>query len=1303
MKKITAIFLFYLNMLMAPLWANQQEQVLQRIDYAQGLSNSAVISLYQDSQGFMWFGTYDGLNNYDGKTMETYRTDSKSSDKLLNNVIYGVNGADDHCLWISTSMGVNRFSIKDKCVKASFENFKEDEYKLFSNRKGVTWVLDNNRVFHYVPSCNNFKEIPQKYHKFSSELSFVDEKGQLWLFASVGNGVYCCQAKTKTDSEAPTYGTVRMNIHSHKIIYTFYQNGILSFIDEKNDLFLFDIERSIKIYIRNVGNVLARYGTLKGIITFHEDIVLAFVQNGLVKLEASRSYQERVIDSSIRIFCAYKDVRQDIIWIGTDGKGVMAYAKKHTLGKHLLYNKMEDRISRQVRSIYTTQTGDLWFGTKGDGLIRIPNYQDISNYKEAMQKVTVYTPMARKPLTQYTRGNSEYQVFGITPSRYFNGLWISAAEDPGLAYYDPKQDLLVPLEGKGVEKLSKVHKLFEENDSVLWVATADSGLCKITLKQAALSQSRISKEVTQFIFRRENKEIRSFYPMIVENDSIMWLGSLGYGLVRFNYRTHAYQVYTFGNEKTKSVNDVLCIHRQGDTFYLGTVSGMVKWQYKEQSSSEAMILGRNNGMLNDMIHGILEDEKGFLWLSTNKGIVKYNPRNDTFHTYYYSNGLQIGEFSDDAYYACPYTGNLLFGGVNGLLVLQKKEVEEIPYYPEVHIRTLKLGMQEVPFHQHYDRENNILSLKGFRASFTLSFIAPDYIEGDNYEYSYRLKGYDEEWTPFTQNNTASFGSVPFGDYDLEIRYKKDVFDSEFYEYVLPIHIQVPWYLSPWAIIIYILLLGTAAYYAILLMRQYYHREKLVKELMLHEKMNAASGSRELHDYMAYLSDLYRTCSLLRQQGGMSDAYYQSVDNQYEDLLNLSFLLDERWGETPVSEETNSLFHWRVTEFDVQATSDKVVRLLIGKGCRHLTDLIIEINSEEKVNLPESLFKSLLLHLYEQAERVQGTVHIKFSKENRYLVIMLQFAEKQEQIEQITKGTPYTLYRFAMQQLKAITTCNDNQLRIEIPLMPVDESLPSIAGQERKTVFLLESNKELSSIIQDILEPDYEVHIIESIQSAFIYLRKHAPDLFMIDTVMYLKEKQILLEYIEVNKGLLSNVPIVPLVTWKSSIRFSTVYAHLMADFVILPYNLTFLKKVVDRVTAHKSRNLAPAALSILENKAALDAGDASDAEQSAFAQQLRQVIENHLDKEDLTSAFVASELNLSTRQYYRKLKEISNFSSSEYIKNYRIERAATLLAETDLPIQEIIGKVGIQSRSYFYKEFANRFGMTPKIYKQTYR
>lgn len=312
------------------------------------------------------------------------------------------------------------------------------------------------------------------------------------------------------------------------------------------------------------------------------------------------------------------------------------------------------------------------------------------------------------------------------------------------------------------------------------------------------------KSQKRYHFFYEQKEITMFYPMLAEGDSILWLGSREKGLIRFDKQTEEYKVISLKEILHKSVDDVLSLHRAKDgRMYVGTTSGLVCLTFNKKQIS-ASYIGREQGLLNDMIHGILEDANGFLWLGTNRGLIKYNPKNTSSHAYYYAAGVQVGEFSDDAYYQCPYTGRLFFGGIDGLLYLDKEVATAPEFYPNILLRKLMIGRKEVNLGDYYTDGGKALSFKGAKASFSLSFVVPDFLTGGDVEYSYMLDGFDKDWTSFSSINEASYLEIPSGSYVLKVRYKKDVFNTEYKVFFIPLYILPPWYLSTVAYVIYLL-------------------------------------------------------------------------------------------------------------------------------------------------------------------------------------------------------------------------------------------------------------------------------------------------------------------------------------------------------------------------------------------------------------------------------------------------------------------------------------------------------------------
>ena len=332
------------------------------------------------------------------------------------------------------------------------------------------------------------------------------------------------------------------------------------------------------------------------------------------------------------------------------------------------------------------------------------------------------------------------------------------------------------------------------------------------------------KSLKQFRFFYEQKELNMFYSMVAEGDSILWLGSREKGLVRFDMRTNEYKVISLKEMLHKAVDDILslCISHNGK-LYIGTTSGLVLLS-TTQNKMKAQYVGREQGLLNDMIHGVLEDKRGFLWLSTNKGLIKYNPMNGFSHAYYYSSGIQIGEFSDDAYYKCPYSGNLFFGGIDGLLYINENTANNTEYYPNILLRKLSIGSKEANLADYYNKNQSGLVFKGNNISFALDFIAPDYVTGSDIEYSYMLEGFDNKWSAFSSLNEASYSSLPVGKYVFKVRYKKDVFNTEYKYFELPIHVLPLWYQTIFAKLTYLLLGIILTVYFILLILRYLKQE-----------------------------------------------------------------------------------------------------------------------------------------------------------------------------------------------------------------------------------------------------------------------------------------------------------------------------------------------------------------------------------------------------------------------------------------------------------------------------------------------
>lgn len=1311
--KLIALFIMMSSLAAA---ADNDTYFFSKVDYQQGLSNSAVLCLFQDNVGLMWFGTYDGVNCWDGKNMEVFRSDFSENKTLSNNVIHSISQADSDCLWISTHLGVNRFSQKTRQVVGNYD-FSGDYY-VHSNNHGNTWILTSNGIYYYNTKHQAFIRVQTLALPMDNmeQRAFVTDDGVLWLFPLHAGQIQNYSLNTfDADSLSVKLSISTNKFHSKAIEDIFYQNGIFCFIDCERDLYMYDISRKSKIYIRNLSSLVQKYGVIKGIVPFYEDIIIGFRANGLIRLRTSRKYEEEVVNRNVRIYGIYREPRQGLLWIASDGQGAVMYAKKYSIATNLMLNRMSTNLSRQVRSIITDKYGGLWFGTKGDGLLHLPDYRQTT--RGASVGATVYSPGKKQIVSSYIKWDQEFHAYKLVQSRYMDGFWIGAG-DPGLFYYSFKDDAVHPVEYSSSQPAIEIHDIYEENDSVLYAVTAGVGFYKMVLEKKG---GKISiRQQKRYRFFHEQQEITMFYPMLAEGDSILWLGSREKGLVRFDKRTEEYQVISLKEMLHKSVDDILSLYRTQDgKMYVGTTSGLVCLIFHGKRI-EASYIGREQGLLNDMIHGVLEDGNGFLWLGTNRGLIKYNPKNGSSHDYYYSAGVQIGEFSDDAYYQCPYTGSLFFGGIDGLLYLDRKVAAAPEFNPDILLRRLWIGRTAVNLGDYYAADGKSIQLEGSVVSFSLSFVVPDYLTGEEVEYSFFLEGYDKQWNSFSSINEASYADVPAGDYIFKVRYKKDVFDTEYKFFSIPIHILPPWYQSVWAYAFYILLTILFVIYLLHLLRKYILHERILKRLLNTE------SNKEVPERSSYNRDLlddftliYHACDQLRAENTSDKQRREQVELIREIAMSALFRPETLYSE--------KLKHFYPTTFVlsarmcVQELSMEVLHTLKSEG----VDIsLVQSSIPGSLTFPvyKNALRCILYYCYQfvcQKTSSSGIVVSVKEENGKMSLVMSSTDDMLKELQEQLTGTPSPVFdekdidlSFGMQLMLCFVQSALEQLHAVVryvesgngqhSLMLIFEPaiLTEDQSSEKKTILLLEDREEIVWLITGLLSEEYSIRSVKSVQVAFEEMHRLSPAVFLVDMAMYAEEENTFMEYVGKNRSALSKTAFIPLLTWKASSVIQRELIKWSDSYIVLPYDILFLKEDIHKAIYGKRE----AKQIYLEDFGEL-AGQivCTTTEQVDFVRKLLQVIEQNLEEEELGSTLIADHMAMSPRQFYRKFKEISPIAPSDLIKNYRMEKAARLLREEDLSIQDVIAGVGISSRSYFYKEFARKFGMTPKDYREKER
>lgn len=1254
------------------------EYVFNHIDAQTNLSHSAVLSIYQDRQGLMWFGTYDGLNCYDGKNMSVFRSDSPASTGLTNNVIMTVSQADDNCIWCATDYTLNKFS-QETFTTETYD--LGEEYTVHSNSNGDTYLIRRDSLYYYNKSSKEFLPVASGIVCGSSLMNrkvYVTKSGEFWHFNEDSGriGIYSVSSFDAAPEDVRI--TQRTHeFHNKGILEVFWQKGIIAFVDVDRDLFLYDTDNRSKLFVRNISSLIDQYGSIQGVVPFYEDIFIGFAVNGLVKLSSSDGYEASEVDKNMRIFGLHLDSDQGILWIATDGQGAVSYTRENNIAESMMLSRISPGLSRQVRSIMTDENGTMWFGTKGDGLVKVPSYESAFRSGRPV-KAEVILPHGRVDSEEYVRDRREYQIYSMTESDSRDGFWVGTGSN-GLYFYSTEDDRLVPVASPDDTPLKEIHAIEERGDT-LYVICATTGLYRLTVEDRGREGIAVA-DARMYPMYVENHRIEQFFPMVAQGDSLLWVGSRTDGLIWFDCRTEEYKVVSLRELVDRAADDVLslCLTDSGK-LYVGTTAGLVSMD-TSGDGSDAVYVGREDGLLNDMIHGIVEDGDGLLYLSTNKGLAKYNPTTGMVHNYYYSSGVEVGEFSDDAYYRCNHTGDVFFGGVNGLVMLNKDVDNYVEVERDLLLRGISVGRQDMRMADYIKTGRDgvrRLILDGYKVSFSLFYGVPDFLSGADIEYSYKLEGYDDAWSVFSSGNEARFNAVKNGRYEFKVRYKKDVFDAEYKTFSIPVRIVPPWFVSLPAMIAYILLL---VFVSVLTFR------KIRRSVIMRRPVNMPVGKmpntgQDIIDRMAVI---YNCCDRLRA-GDMPENERRSVVELMRDTLSGILYgglhAEDIMYRLPVKFAiANSV--------NLSQVSKEVLDVLSREG-HDVSRLEVVVDTSSLYRTYANAFKRILYVVYGYIADSGIEASVVFEKnENRWLNVV--FRNSWEHVWAIYDRLEL-LFKPVLEQHGIEVTCVDkgasSLLMIQIPPADMAE-----ADESKNNIVLLGQVSDLTWLISDMLAGSYNVVVKTEPDEAFAFIQKESTVLLMVDMRLFEGRESQFIESLNRNHTIAGKVSLLPMFTWNTDQNLCRELILISDAYMMLPYDILMLKNVVHKAIFGKG------SIADVHVEDLLGLGDDVSAADADFIAKVLEIIEDNIEREDLGTSLVADRMALSTSSFYRRFKKITGISLEMLIKNYRLEKAANLLKDTSLSIADVIADVGISSRSYFYKEFSKKYGMTPKEYR----
>ncbi|NDV77994.1 hybrid sensor histidine kinase/response regulator transcription factor [Dysgonomonas sp. 511] len=1317
---------------------------LKQITNRNGLSNNSVTAFCQDYTGLLWIGTCDGLNMYNGKSVSAYKPKDKNN-MLSGNLIDRIVEGKDGIIWIQTYYGLNKYDKKTNSLE-HFDMFNNILFLEKDSQNNIYLIQENNSIFYYIKEENRFEKAELAGIIFNEILDFtITDDNRIWIFTVTGKGF--CFSLNRFEDGKVEFRREKIYSHDKSLLHCYGEDGSFFFVDSDYSLYEFKTKGHSSVYIEDVEKLIRENGMVSSIIKFHDDYFIGFRTNGLFVLRKNDSsepdnYTLEKIPINSGIFSLLKDRYQDIVWIGTDGQGIYSYSNDQYSIRSTLINDFSLKMGHPVRALYIDDDRTMWIGSKGDGILKIYNYDiNKSIFDCKIENITSQNSLL-----------NDNSVYAFAPGTH-NILWIGSEEGLNYYSYSEKRIKKVDLVHNGVA-LKYIHAIYEQG-SYLWLASVGMGAIK----------ARISWNGDTPVLTVENRFIRSdgdissnyFFSLYPENDRYIWFANRGGGIFKINTETFGVEAIKFPDKiGNKTINEIISI-KQDDwgNYLIGTSFGLIKYK----SDNDYQLFNTTNGFPNSTIHCILPNSGNDFWISTNRGVINYNSEKETFKSYTSQDGLDVFEFSDGAAFRDKSTGVLFFGGINGFISVKENDYRMKEYMPPIIFDNLTILGENYNIMDFIiqNEKSNTLELDYSQNLFSVSYIAIDHINANNHTYYYKLEGINDRWIDNGSSNTVSFTNFAPGEYELQVKYYNRATDTESKVSSIRIKILPPWYQSSLAYLAYyvlfIVLLALVLRWFVVRskkkqVRMVRQMEQQHKEEIYESKLRFFTNIA--HEFCTPLTLIYGPCSQILNSKNVDKSVfrYTQVIQQNAERLN-SLILDliefrrvetgykkpviEKLAISEVATQTASLFtdiagsHTIDVETEIGDfitwNSDKnfivtIMTNLISNAFKYTNDkgkvkikvaetdgsLLITISNTGKGVKPEDISK--IFDRYSILDSFEKQDHSSlWSRNGLGLAIsygMVNLLQGTIQVESSPNEWTHFIVRLPHLETNADTTVSDSAIsQINAAKMEnnVITALPkSVINEAKPTIMVIDDEIEMLWFINEIFAGEFNVICFSKPSEAISILNEIHPDIILCDVMMPEFDGISFTRQLKANQET-AHIPLI-LISAKHEVDEQIAGMNAGAEiYITKPFNVDFLKTSVNRLISRKEalKNYFSSPISAFE----LANGKLTHKEHKKFIKTVFDIINKNIKNKDLSVNFIALKLNMSTRNLYRKMNEIdSEISIADMIRDSRLYIAEDLLVKSKLTIDEIIFKSGFANRVSFFKAFAKKYGCTPKEYRE---
>lgn len=1293
-----------------------------------GLSHNTVWCAMQDSYGFIWLGTSDGLNRYDGRGNKVYRNVLNDKFSLENNFVEALLEVEGN-LWVGTNAGLyiydrstDRFNYFDKTTQYGVSISSEIK-KIVRTRNGLIWIATLGQgLFIYDPKtdvltqnsvqtsfiwdiclanekkiyisslqegllCFDENGIFLQSYEISLEPNSQDSYkvnciqnigGEIWI----GAGSNLLSRLNEETGVIENYSASAQNFGAVRCLLNYTENELL--IGTDNGLYLFD--RNTRAFQRADNPADPRSlsdQTVNGLMWDAEGALWVLTNLGGINYMSKQTkrfdyYSPAYLSGLpgagevVGPFCENKDKN---IWIGTQNGLYFFNTATRELSEHPVSDKKK---KYDIRSLLLD--GDnLWIGTYSEG-IRVLNLRTGA--------VKAYTHSRGIPNTICSN-----DVLALCRDRKGD---IFVGTSWGLCQYNPAADNFMTITSVG--SMISVVDIYEDKGNNLWIATSNSGV---------FSCNTMNWHWKHFQHEREDSTTitsNSVITLFEDANGTMWFGTNGGGLCSYEPKTRTFKDFD----------------------------------------------PQNTLLPNKVIYSIEQDQSGNFWISSNAGIFKINPvTKGDFRQFTINDGLQGNQFIAHSSLK-SFDGKLYFGGINGFNVFHPGQFIDNTYIPPVYVTDIllpyKTDEQELKKLLQLEKPLYLadkITLSYQNNSFTVRFVALSYEDPSRNRYSYILNGVDKEWISNSENNTASYTNLPPGEYKFEVRGSNN--DHQWSDRIttMTIIITPPWWQSTIAYVVYVLLMfaliGLLAWRWNLQVKRKYKRRmekyQIVKEQEVY-KSKISFFINLVHEIRTPLSLIRLPLEKLLERGheGKDARYLSVIDKNVNYLLGITNeLLDFQKMES-------GALHLNLKNADIKELLSDVYNQFTGPAELKGLELVLTMPDEELLSMVDrDKLSKILVNLTGNA--------IKYAHSRIDLKLIVADSGYEIQVTDDGPGVPKeqkekvfeAFYQLPDDKVaaslgtgiglafaKSLAEAHDGGLRLEdnvgggssftlyLPLKKQEaestvdivelsatekdssDNVSSKFGGKKFTVLLVEDNVELLNLTRESLVEWFRVLKASNGREALEVLATESVDVIVSDVMMPEMDGLEFCSKVKSNIDY-SHIPVV-LLTAKTTLESKVEGLECGADvYIEKPFSVKQLHMQIEnllklRQSFHKLMvSLAGETVAVSTTEFAMSQKDCE------FIAKIQGVIADQLADENFSIDLLAEQMNMSRSNFYRKIKALSGMSPNDYLKTLRMNKAAELIM-SGTRISEVSAQVGFTSSSYFAKCFKAQYGVLPKEY-----